>query len=379
GRAGDYLAGAGSQPQRPALVHALALAGHEVDDLVGALRVELAGVRARKARRVPRELDYRRLHAQADAEVRQVPLTRVPRRGEHTLRSAQAEAPGDDDAVPVREQALAFGLFELLGVYPGYLSARVLGPGSVAQGLGHGEIGVVQPHVLAHEADAHAAARAVHPLHHLAPLGQIRLRRLETEAPADCAGQSRLLQPQRGLVEVRQGDVRYDAVLRDVAEIRHLAENAPVLNGLVAAQDDDVRRDAQALELLYRVLGGLRLVLARGAQVGHERDVDEKRVPPPGLAAYLANGFYEGLALDIAYGAADLGYEHVRSRARGQGADAALYLVRDVRYGLHSAAQVLAAALLLYDAGVDPARREVRQAIELLVYEALVVAEVEVG
>ena len=249
----------------------------------------------------------------------------------------------------------------------------------MAQGLGHGEIGVVQPHVLAHEADAHAAARAVHPLHHLAPLGQIRLRRLETEAPADCAGQSRLLQPQRGLVEVRQGDVRYDAVLRDVAEIRHLAENAPVLNGLVAAQDDDVRRDAQALELLYRVLGGLRLVLARGAQVGHERDVDEKRVPPPGLAAYLANGLYEGLALDIAYGAADLGYEHVRSRARGQGADAALYLVRDVRYGLHRAAQVLAAALLLYDAGVDPARREVRQAVELLVYEALVVAEVEVG
>ena len=100
------------------------------------------------------------------------------------------------------------------------------------------------------------------------------------------------------------------------------------------------------------MLGGVRLVLARGAQVGHERDVDEKRVPPPGLAAYLANGLYEGLALDIAYGAADLGYEHVRSRARGQGADAALYLVRDVRYGLHRAAQIPALAFLVDHIGI---------------------------
>ena len=74
----------------------------------------------------------------------------------------------------------------LLGVYPGDLSARVLGPGRVAQGLGHGEIGVVQPHVLAHQADAHVCVRG------LCILSTISRHSdksgsgvVETEAPAD--------------------------------------------------------------------------------------------------------------------------------------------------------------------------------------------------
>ena len=73
------------------------------------------------------------------------------------------------------------------------------------------------------------------------------------------------------------------------------------------------------------------------------------------------------------------GYEHVRSRAFGQGADAALYFVGYVRDGLHGAAEVLASPLLLDDTGVHPSGGEVREAVEVLVYEALVVAEVEVG
>ena len=235
---------------------------------------------------------------------------------------------------------------------------------------------VVQLHVLAHEADAHAPERRAHAFHHGAPLGEVRLRRLKPQLTADDPCEARLLEHQRRLVEVRQRDIAYDAVLGHIAEARHLAEDGPVLYGLVAAQDDDVRRDAEALQLLYRVLGGLGLVLARGAQVGHQRDMDVKRVAAPGLAAYLAYGLYEGLALDVAYGAAYLGYEHVGACALGEGADAGFYLVRDVRDGLDGTAQILTAPLLLYDARIDPASREVREAVEVLVYEPLVMPEV---
>ena len=207
----------------------------------------------------------------------------------------------------------------------------------------------MQAHILPDEADAHAPARGAHPLDHRPPPVELRLRRFESQAAADRPRQARLLQHERRLVEVRQGHVPDDAVLRHIAEAGRLAKDPPVLDGLVAPQDDDVRRDAQALQLLYRVLGGLCLVLAGGAQVGYQRDVDIGRVVPPGLPAYLADGLYEGLALDVAYRAAHLGYEDVRARALGQGLDALLYLLRDVRDGLDRAAQVLAPPLLADD------------------------------
>ena len=67
------------------------------------------------------------------------------------------------------------------------------------------------------------------------------------------------------------------------------------------------------------------------------------------------------------------------SLAVGDAADALLDLVRDVRDHLHGRAEVLALALLADDRVPDRARRVVRVPREVLVDEALVVADVEVG
>ena len=86
-----------------------------------------------------------------------------------------------------------------------------------------------------------------------------------------------------------------------------------------------------------------------------------------------------GQALDVAHRAADLGDEHVDLGELGQAVHAALDLVGDVRDDLHGAAEVVAAALLGDDAVVDAAGGDVGVALDELVDEALVVAQVEVG
>ena len=84
------------------------------------------------------------------------------------------------------------------------------------------------------------------------------------------------------------------------------------LQRLVAAQHDDVRVDAHALQLLDGVLGGLGLVLVGATEERHQRHVDEQAVLPPYLQSDLPDGLQEGLGLDIADGAADLGDDHIR-------------------------------------------------------------------
>ncbi len=66
----------------------------------------------------------------------------------------------------------------------------------------------------------------------------------------------------------------------------------------------------------------------------------------PGLAAELADRLEEGVRLDVADRAADLGDDDVAVRRLPHSADALLDLVRDVRDHLHGRAEVLAAALL---------------------------------
>ena len=77
-----------------------------------------------------------------------------------------------------------------------------------------------------------------------------------------------MLQHQRRLIEHRQGAVFQHAVGLYVAEQGDFLEDA-LLQRLVAAQDDDIRADAHALQLLDRVLGGLGLVLLGAVQVRH--------------------------------------------------------------------------------------------------------------
>ena len=112
-------------------------------------------------------------------------------------------------------------------------------------------------------------------------------------------------------------------------------------------------------------------------------DLDRSPIPGSKELADLARGLEEGLGLDVADGAADLGDHDVRDDALGVGRlhreDAGLDLIGDVRDDLHRVAQVFAAALLGDDRRVHLARGDVGDAREVPVEEPLVVADVEVG
>ena len=97
------------------------------------------------------------------------------------------------------------------------------------------------------------------------------------------------------------------------------------------------------------------------------------------LAPELADRLEERQRLDVADRAADLGDDDVGRLGDGAAADPRLDLVRDVRDHLHGGAEEVALALLAQHRLPDRAGAVARVAREVLVDEALVVAEVEVG
>ena len=185
------------------------------------------------------------------------------------------------------------------------------------------------------------------------------------------------MQDQRQLVDVRGVGGVDDRRLGDVAEAGDLALEV-VGDRLLAAAHDHVGLDAAAAQLGDRVLRGLGLLLARRADERHERDVDVADVVAADVVAELADRLEERQDLDVADGAADLGDHHV-DVVGGDPLDAALDLVGDVRDHLDGLAEVVATTLGGEHRLVDRAGGGVRVARQVLVDEALVVAEVEVG
>ena len=95
------------------------------------------------------------------------------------------------------------------------------------------------------------------------------------------------------------------------------------------------------------------------------------------LHPQLADGFEEGLRLDVTDGAADLHQGHVG--IAGALDDASLDLVGDVRDHLHGSAQVVATTLLAQDVHVDATGGEVVVLGHGGADEALVVTQVQIG
>ena len=210
----------------------------------------------------------------------------------------------------------------------------------MAQGLGHGQIGIVQLHILAHQANGHGLVPGADFMEHGVPLCQIDLGGIDIQLPAHNAGEILLFQHDGGLVQAGQGDVLNNAVRLHIAEHGDLPENA-VFQGLVTAQNDDIRFDPQALELLDGVLGGLALVLVGAPQEGHQSHVDEQAVGRADLQGDLPHGLYKGLGFDVADGAADFRDDHIRIGLLAHPVDEFLDLIGDVGNHLDGGAQIL--------------------------------------
>ncbi len=250
--------------------------------------------------------------------------------------------------------------------------------GPVLERLDDGEVGVLQLHVLAHDRDAHGALEIVDAPAERLPLVELARLDLEAEVLEHELVQLLLAQPQWHGVEVRDVLGGDHGALVEVGEEGDLGAQLAWQRAR-GARHDDIRRDTDAAQLVDGVLRRLGLELARGLDHRHERDVQVEHVVAAELVAELADGLEERQALDVADRAADLD-EHDVDVARGRDAeDAVLDLVRDVRDHLDGRAEVLALALAPDHGVVDAARGRVRGARGVLVDEALVVTEIEVG
>ena len=375
---GDQTHRLGAQAHGAAHVLDALLLGQQVDHRERRLLVELPGVGARHAADGARELDDGALHAQADAQVGHVVLATVLDGLDLALDAAHAEAAGHDHAVGGAE---AFGhgrRRELLGVDPQDAQLAAVVDGRVLEGLPDRQVGLVELHVLADQRDGDRLVTGVDALDQRAPLGRGRARRGEAELAHHELVEPLFVHVQRHLVDVVDVARRHDGLGLDVAEEGDLVADAAA-ERLFGARHDDVGLDADLAQLGDAVLRGLGLELADHADDRHQRDVDVQHVVAPDVLAELADGLEEGQALDVADRAADLGDEHVDVELLGQPVDAALDLVRDVRDDLHGAAQEVAPALLLDHGVVDAAGGDVGVALDELVDEALVVAQVEIG
>src|SRR5262252_477713 len=131
-------------PHRAALGGEPALLGQEIDDEVRRRRVELRGVRAGEPAHVARVLDDRALHAQTDAEERHPPLARVADRLDLALDPPIAEATRHQDAVDTRELRLGAVAFDVLGVDPLHVHARLVGDTAMGERLHEALVRVLQ-------------------------------------------------------------------------------------------------------------------------------------------------------------------------------------------------------------------------------------------
>ena len=377
--AGRHRAGVLAQTHGAALGDVALLVRHQGDDVVGTVRGELAGIGVLVAQHIAGKFNDHDLHTKADAKAGHMVLAGVLGGLDHALDAAVAKAAGHDDAVHVRKSFLAGSLIgQILAFHPADLHLTVVLKPGVVQAFHHREVCIVQLDVLAHQCNGAGLAAGGNAGDYLLPLGQVGGGNIQMQLLHHHIVQTVGVQHQRALVETGHGQVLDDALRFDVAEGADLAADIAA-HAAVCAQDDDIGAYAHALQLLDRVLGGLGFVFVRAGDVGHQHHMDEAAVLPSLLQTHLTDGLKEGLALNIAGGAADLGNDHVRLGGGGQIVDVALDLVGDVGDDLHRLPQISALTLLVQHVPVYLAGGQVGVFVQVFVDEALVMTQIQIG
>ena len=116
-----------------------------------------------------RELDHRRLHTHAYAEIRDLVFPAIFRRRDHALDASRAEAAGDDHARIAAQTLADIAPVERLRIFPAYLRLQAVRKPAVTQRFRHGKIGVVKLHIFANKRDFHDPARRFYALDHIFP------------------------------------------------------------------------------------------------------------------------------------------------------------------------------------------------------------------
>ena len=332
GHLGAGLDGAGvlAQTHGATLGDVALLVGHQGNDIVGTIGGELAGIGIGIAQHAACELHHHDLHSQADAKVGNMVLAGILCSLDHALDAAVTKAAGHDDAVHVSKHFFAGILIDqVFAFHPLDVYLTVVLKTGVVQALHHGKISVVQLDVLAHQRNGAGLAAGGNAGDHTLPLGQVGGGHVQLELFHHHIIQAVGVEHQRALVQAGHGQVLNDALRLDIAEGADLAADIAA-HAAVSTQDDDIGVHAHALQLLDGMLGRLGLVLVGAGDIGHQHNMDVAAVVAALLQAHLTDGLQEGLALNIAGGAADLGNDHIGIGRGCHVVDVILDLVGDV-------------------------------------------------
>ncbi len=378
-------AGVSAEPHGAALLGHGALIIEQGDDGVLGVFVSFGGVGVVELETVAGEGDDHVLHAAAESEVGDALFERESGDADLAFNAALAEAARHDDAIDIGEgggDLRLVGGVQAIGLDPADFDARTTLGAGVDQGFLDGEIGVAQLDILADDGDMAGALGGIQPGGPVNPgfdraFGRAGSRG-ELESVEREVGEAGAVEHGGNLVDRGDGFQRHHGFGRDVAKEGEFVGDGTV-GWDVGTGDDDVRLDAHAAQRANGVLGGLGLELVGRLEVKERRDMNRERAVSRLFVAHLADRFEEGLAFDVADGSADLNDQDVNAGLPGETADAFFDQIGDVRDGLDGAAEIVAAPFAFDHFGGDLTHGDGGGGRQILVEEALVVAEVKVG
>ena len=248
----------------------------------------------------------------------------------------------------------------------------------MTESFGYGKICVVKLHIFSNKSDSYIFVCILCAANHLGPLCQVgsAVRKSQMTAYGMC--QSFIFKPQWHLIQRRCCKILDNVLLADIAKQSYLLSHI-VGDAFFRAADDYIGLYADGEKLLCGVLGGFGFKLLRASDIGDQSNVDIAYILASLFGADLPDGFEKWGGLNIAYGSAYLGDDHICIGFIGSTVNSVLYLVGDVRYDLYRTAEVIAAALLGDDVPVYLSRSHVGVYRQIFVNKSLVVTEVKVG
>ena len=302
----------------------------------------------------------------------------VAHRADLALEGALAEAAGHQDAVHRPQHLFDVAVVELFAIDKMHVDLGVVVYTCMMQRLDDRKIRVGQARVLADDGHVAVMLHMGGRVHERAQRTQVDLALGKAQTFEHLHVEMLVVQAERHLVDGRAVGARKHLVGPYVAEQGDLLAHL-VRDLVVAAAYDEVGLHADGAQLLDGMLRGLSLHFVGCGDVRDQRDVDEQHVAALLFLPELTRGLDEGLRLDVADGAADLGDDDVGAGLVGDAAQALLDGLGDVRNHLHSAAEEVAATLAGDKSFVNGALREVRFARQVLVDEALVMPQVKIA
>src|SRR5690554_196135 len=349
--------------------------GDQANDRLRGMLTEFSTVGVFQSGHVAGVFDNRHLHAQADAQVRNLVLAGILNRADLAFHATLTKATRYQNGVGRFQHGGAVTL-DVFGVDVVDVDLGAGLDASVQQGLNQRLVSFQQLHVLTDHGDGDFLLRIHQRFHNGVPLAQVCLTGIQAEALDNQLVQAVFVQHARNGVDGLGILHRDNRPLFHVGEQGNLATGAGIHFVLGAAQQD-VRLQADGAHFFHGMLGRLGFDLAGGGNVRHQGQVHEDGTLGAHFHLQLATGFQERQGFDIPYGAAHFNQRHIGSGSAFH--HTTFDFVGDVRDDLHSAAQIITTTLFANNFFVHPAGGEVIALAHGGTNKAFVVAQVEVG